>query len=135
MVDEMLRKKTLKLDRRSFLSLKPKKSLSIEWREYDSGEVVITWTREDKSILRKTVNVLLMKPKVRKTILDDPRAVFVWKKLDGKTTIEEIIREFAKKFNFTPREAELSVTAFLSMLSKRRLIEVEVPESKQIRGG
>jgi len=134
-VDEMLRKKTLKLDRRSFLSLKPKKSLSIEWREYDSGEVVITWTREDKSILRKTVNVLLMKPKVRKTILDDPRAVFVWKKLDGKTTIEEIIREFAKKFNFTPREAELSVTAFLSMLSKRRLIEVEVPESKQIRGG
>lgn len=131
----MLRKKTLKLDRRSFLSLKPKKSLSIEWREYDSGEVVITWTREDKSILRKTVNVLLMKPKVRKTILDDPRAVFVWKKLDGKTTIEEIIREFAKKFNFTPREAELSVTAFLSMLSKRRLIEVEVPESKQIRGG
>lgn len=43
------------------------------------------------------------------------------------TTLEEVIKELAKKFNSTLREAELSVIAFLPMLSKKRLIEVEAP--------
>jgi hypothetical protein len=42
--------------------------------------------------------------------------------LDGRRSVDDVVRQFCARFRLNPREAELSVTAFLSSLHRRRAI-------------
>jgi hypothetical protein len=57
-----------------------------------------------------------------KTFELDEVGVYVWKKLDGHTSVEQLMRLIAKQYNLDIKQAEASTVAFLQMLIKRGLV-------------
>lgn len=47
---------------------------------------------------------------------------WVWRKCDGETAVEEMIRSMSAEFNLSRREAEISLMIFLKSLSSKKLI-------------
>lgn len=52
----------------------------------------------------------------------------VWRKIDGKRNVAEIVALFAKERDIHKRDAEASVVKFLNMLMERGLVSVMVPK-------
>jgi hypothetical protein len=61
-----------------------------------------------------------------KTFELDALGLFVWKACDGKTTVRQIIRKLAKRYNLNEREAEVATVQFLYTLAKKGLIGMAV---------
>ena len=57
-----------------------------------------------------------------KTFELDPLGLFVWNSCDGKTSVQQIIRRLAKRYNLNLREAEVPTVTFLQTLTKKGLI-------------
>jgi len=58
----------------------------------------------------------------RKKLQLDQMGSFVWRLIDGKKTVREIITVFAKEYKVTRQEAETAVTTFLKTLGQRGFI-------------
>jgi hypothetical protein len=58
----------------------------------------------------------------------DSLGAWVWQRVDGLRTVEDLIESFAAGQRVNLREAEVAVTAFLKMLVKRGLVALVVPE-------
>jgi len=67
----------------------------------------------------------------RKTFELDALGLLVWTACDGRTSVQQIIRKLAKKYNLNLREAEVATLAFLRMLAKKGLIGMSVKEKKE----
>ena len=52
----------------------------------------------------------------------DEMGSLVWKHIDGQTSVNTMIMNFAKNYKITAEEAEQSITAFLVELGKRGII-------------
>jgi hypothetical protein len=65
-----------------------------------------------------------------KTFEFDAIGVFVWENIDGRTSVQQLIRKVAKHCKFSEREAAVSTNLFLQMLGKKSLIGWNVPEKK-----
>ena len=52
----------------------------------------------------------------------DEVGLFVWNLCDGQTSIEQIFRHLAAKYNLSERDAEVSTLKFLQMLARRGLV-------------
>jgi hypothetical protein len=61
-----------------------------------------------------------------KTFELDEIGLLVWDACDGKTSVQQIIRKLAKRYNLNLREAEVSTVQFLQMLTKKGLIGMSV---------
>lgn len=46
----------------------------------------------------------------------------VWDLLDGQRSVREVIRQFARRHQLHPREAEVAITRFIRDLGKRGLV-------------
>lgn len=57
-----------------------------------------------------------------KTFEFDPMSLFVWECCDGKTSVQQIIRRLAKRYNLNLREAEVPTIRFLQTLIKKGLV-------------
>ncbi len=57
-----------------------------------------------------------------KTFELDALGWFVWQTCDGKTSVQQIIRLFAKRYHLNLREAEVSMLKFMEMLVRKGLI-------------
>ena len=66
--------------------------------------------------------------KGEKTFELDELGAFVWDALDGRRTVESLIRHFAETQRVNVREAEVAVLAFLKTLAQRNLIALAVNE-------
>jgi hypothetical protein len=66
-----------------------------------------------------------------KTFEFDAIGVFVWESIDGRTTVQQLIRKLARKYSLSEREAAVSTNLFLQMLGKKSLIGWSVPEGKK----
>ena len=55
----------------------------------------------------------------------DAIGAFVVSHMDGKTTMTELRQLLSEKYRLTRREAEMSLTAFVQSLLKRRLITMD----------
>jgi hypothetical protein len=51
----------------------------------------------------------------------------VWKRIDGKTSLNEIAQWMKKEFMITEREAEVSLSMFLKSLVEKRLVALILP--------
>jgi len=60
----------------------------------------------------------------------EPVGAFVWNLCDGKHTFEGISKRLREQFKMNRLEADASLTAFLQMLSQRRLITLMVGKDK-----
>lgn len=59
-----------------------------------------------------------------KTFELDAVGVVVWQALDGKTSVEQIIKRVAAKYNLSLREAQVPTLQFLQTLIKKGLVGV-----------
>ena len=55
---------------------------------------------------------------------------FVWNLCDGKNSFEFIAKKLGAQFRLSRLESEASLTAFLQMLSQRKLITLMVASKK-----
>ncbi|HPZ07595.1 MAG TPA: SynChlorMet cassette protein ScmD [Candidatus Eremiobacteraeota bacterium] len=56
----------------------------------------------------------------------NPTGVFIWKRLDGNHSIQDIVEELKKECNEVPEEVEKDCNEFLEELVKRGLAGYEV---------
>jgi hypothetical protein len=68
-----------------------------------------------------------------KTFELDEVGLFVWREIDGKNSVEIILRKLSNQYKIDLRQAEASTIAFLQMLTKRGLIgfPVEAEDGKK----
>ena len=112
------------LSREDSLNSLPARNEALSARRTDAGEIEITLPRKDVwwvTLLSKFTFV----PTSRKVVLDEI-GTFVWDLCDGKTTVRELIEVFAKRYKLPRREAEVSITNYLKILLRRRLIGIGV---------
>jgi len=60
-----------------------------------------------------------------------PVSVFIWNRLDGRTTPAEILADLRAHFDDVPDNAEAEVTEFIDDLARRGFVGYEVPLSGQ----
>ena len=65
-----------------------------------------------------------------KTFEFDAIGVFVWDNIDGKTSVQQLVRKLAKKYSLSEREAAVSTNQFLQMLGRKNLIGWNVEKRK-----
>jgi len=68
---------------------------------------------------------VLFDPDANKTFGMNPVSSFIWKKLDGKHTLENIQEEIREEYDEVPEEAPAQLKSFLSDLETRGLVGFE----------
>lgn len=71
--------------------------------------------------LAEKVGMWDKRPMVKQIELDE-MGTFVWQRIDGKHSVRSIAEEFTEYYEVQPREAELSVTAFIKTIGQRGII-------------
>lgn len=61
----------------------------------------------------------------------DEIGTFVWGMCDGETTVRQMRGRLADKYKLGRREAEISLTNFLSTLGKKGLVAILVPKKDE----
>ena len=68
---------------------------------------------------------VLFDPDANQTFGMNPVSSFIWKKLDGKHTSENILEEIRNEYDEVPEEAPAQLNTFLSDLEERGMIGFE----------
>jgi len=71
---------------------------------------------------------LLFHPDTNQIFTVDPVAAYIWKRLNGKSTLGDIISDLGNDCDDMPPEAEKFVGSFIQDLTKRGLVGYEVKE-------
>ncbi|MCX6362241.1 MAG: PqqD family protein [Armatimonadetes bacterium] len=107
-------------DRMVAFRLRPVRNSAIEWECDEQGEALLKVPyRKDK--LGRALSFLVHLPEAKAVQLDEV-GTFVWHLCDGEHTLEAIVKDMSSKYKMNRREAEMSVTTFLQMLSERRFV-------------
>jgi SynChlorMet cassette protein ScmD len=69
---------------------------------------------------------ILFNPDTAEAVGTNPVGVAVWKLMDGRRTLEQIVVEIHNQFADVPDAAEKDVTAFIKDLAQRGFIGYEV---------
>lgn len=105
---------------------KPLRNALVEEQVLEDGSLLlqITLSSQGKGML----GALAKYAKVpdRKSFELEPIGAFVWGLCDGQNSFESISRKLRDKFKMNRVESEAALTAFLQMLSQRRLITMMV---------
>lgn len=103
---------------KEYLLLVPVINEENTWKTDENNIVIIT--KEKSSILSKIL--YCKKTKEKREIELDRYGSFVWKKIDGKKTISEIINEIIDEMGEEKETACKRATIFFEMLRVHRLI-------------
>jgi len=71
--------------------------------------------------LAEKVGLWDKRPMIKRIELDEMGS-FVWERIDGNHTVRQIAEAFVDEYKVQPREAELSVTAFIKTIGQRGII-------------
>jgi hypothetical protein len=118
----LVRKKAT-ITRAQALSARPERVVAAELIEAGDGaklKVPLRQTRWSGWLFR-------LPEGASKTFELDPMGLLVWNSCDGKTSVQQIIRILAKRYNLNLREAEIPTLSFLQTLVKKGLLSVPVP--------
>lgn len=140
-LDRLRRRKKPKgpsLSRSEFLSIRPVRNPIVEWEKNEKGEirVIIPLKKiKEKAEERKKTRTrrwdlfsrMFPEPREKRIQLDEVGSA-VWELCDGKRTAKEIVEFLCQKYKLMPREAEISLSTYLSSLVKRGLIAFILPE-------
>ncbi len=66
-----------------------------------------------------------------KTFEFDSIGTFVWENIDGKTSVEQIIKRLSKRYDLNLREAQVPTLSFLQTLIKKGLVGVPLEKAKK----
>ncbi len=118
---------TSQLTKSQALTLTPVKNIESSEITLDSGVVVIHYPVTMRPWMAKWIQRFKgPSPQTgsRKLQLDN-LGTEVWKMIDGKRTVRDIVDAFAETHQVEGREAEMAVTQFLRNLGKRGLIGMQ----------
>lgn len=69
---------------------------------------------------------VLFNPDTAEAVGTNPVGVAVWKRMDGKRSIENIVSEIQSKFEDTPDAAFKEITAFVNTLAENGFVGLEL---------
>ena len=112
------------LSRTESLEYTPVKSRQISETRLESGEVIIEYPLAVRPWIAAVARRLggHQNRKQTKKLQLDALGTSVWDLVDGKRSVRNIIRIFAKTHRLENREAEVSVTSFIRQLGQRGLL-------------
>ena len=67
-----------------------------------------------------------MPPVLERSVKLDELGAFVFRLVDGRRTVLQIVEAFAKRYKANRREAELSTVDFLRSLAQRQIISIAI---------
>jgi len=119
-----------KLMRSEALNCIPVKSLQIDATQLDSGEIQLAYPTYMRPWFAKLLQGLTGSAATvhTKKLQLDALGTAVWKLLDGKRSVQQVIQQFAVTYSLHPKEAEVAVSQFLRELGKRGLIGMQLKE-------
>ena len=134
LLDKLLRRKKKPkappIPRGDFVRIKPIRNPALRWEKNENGIITIyiplRKPSKSKSLLMKFFLAGDL-PKEKKIELDKVGS-YVWDLCDGKRTIKNIIESLCKRYKMMPIEAEVSLRAYFTQLSKRGLIGFILPK-------
>ena len=87
------------------------------------------YTQNPVVVLREEFDdwAILFNPDNAEAIGTNPMGVGIWKMIDGKTSVEQIIEGIRNNFNNIPESVEAEVNEFVEKLVSRGLIGVSKP--------
>jgi len=106
------------------LDMVPVRNRSVEETPVEDGLIRLSYPLAVKpwfGKLAESVGMWDKRPMIKQLELDE-MGTFVWKLIDGDRSVRQIARAFADRYQTQPREAELSVTAFIKTIGQRGLI-------------
>jgi hypothetical protein len=105
-------------------------------RPFRAAEAKVEETADGGAKLRIDVEptrtgrwLLRLPPKITRTFELDALGLLVWNLCDGKTSVQQIIRKLAKRYNLNLREAEVPTVSFLQTLVKKGLVGMTVKKT------
>lgn len=121
------------LSREEALNLVPCRNPQLRWDERGPDQntghlvpVVVLRVPRRQDGWPGLLNRFVAGPETREVILDE-LGTDVWQLCDGAASVEQIIRELARRHRLGRREVELSLTAYLRILAKRGYIQLKAP--------
>ncbi len=113
-----------RINRQRALASYPVRNQAVEWRA--DGETMVLIARRREDAVGRLLSLFFVVPRERKYELDSVGS-YVWQHCDGRHTVEDLIRGLAARYKLNRKEAEVSLTAFLRLLGKRKLVAIAVP--------
>jgi coenzyme PQQ synthesis protein D (PqqD) len=117
----------LQLTKNQALTLTPVKNTESTEEPLDSGNIVIRYPVSMRPWMAKWIQRFKgPAPQIgtRKLQLDS-LGTEVWKLIDGRRTVQDIVDVFAESHQLETREAEMAVTQFIRDLGKRGVIGLQ----------
>ncbi|BDQ38324.1 hypothetical protein SYK_26840 [Pseudodesulfovibrio nedwellii] len=112
------------ISRAEALNMVPVKNRAVEEIALPDGLVRLAYPLAIKpwfGRLAEKVGMWDKKPMIKQVELDELGA-FVWERINGERSVQQIAAELASFYEVQPREAELSVTAFIKTIGQRGII-------------
>ena len=103
---------------RTMLGLRPMRNPELEWAEVD-GKVVLDLKHQKGTSWKHWVASLVMPTPPNRKVELDTIGSEVWLLIDGKNTLGSIASKLAKKYQLSPREAEMSLQQYCKELGRR----------------
>jgi len=89
----------------------PRRNESIRWREFGADGILLNPASGDYFEISET-------------------AMIIWSQMDGRKTIEEIIRELAARFDADAEDLTRETTEFIEDLTGKGLISIELKQEE-----
>ena len=102
----------------------PVRNLEVHEHPIDGGLIQLSYPLAVKpwfGVLAEKVGMWDKRPMI-KTLELDEMGTFTWGLINGERSVRQIADEFAKFYEVQPREAELSVTAFIKTIGQRGIL-------------
>lgn len=95
----------------------------------DDGRALMLVVRREP-FRNRLLQAVMPVVKERRIELDEVGTA-VWRMLDGRRSVREVIGQFSEEFGVNRREAEVSVLDFLKSLLGRGLVSMQVPRQEE----
>lgn len=116
------------LTREQSLAALPVRNGVIREERTEKDDLVLRVPVKRKGVWR-VLGRFLNIPEVDRRVELDELGAYVWGLCDGQTDVRTIIDRFSRQYKLNRKEAEVSMTAYLRTLARRRLIGIMVSEN------
>ena len=124
------KKKKGDLTRQDALGAKPAQLVKAKILATEDGGAKLTIPLRST---RWTGMIFRLPDNATKTFELDELGLFIWNSCDGKTSVQQMIRQLSRERRLTLREVEVATLQFLQTLIRKGLIGVQVKQGKVVR--
>lgn len=112
------------IPRAEALNMVPVRNSEVDETEINDGLIQLAYPLAVKpwfGRMAEKVGLWDKRPMIKRLELDE-MGTFVWRLIDGDHSVRQIADAFVAHYEVQPREAELSVTAFIKTIGQRGII-------------